>query len=126
MANNIFTKFKPEETFLKSVAKYESTIDELKYIDQVNSWCTKVTNNIIKHIIDIIADSLMILINVIYIYGNWSIPFNKNSIKKLPFYNLNKQETLIDFMKEICKFIIQKMKIFKHFNLIIIKVNKDN
>ena len=106
MANGIFTKFKPEETFLKSVANYESTIDELKSAEQVNSWCSK-----------------MILINAIYFKGNWKIPFYKNSTEKLPFYNYNKQETLIDFMK-----VTNKFDYFENENIQAIKLdyNKDD
>ena len=123
MANGIFTKFKPEETFLKSVANYESTIDELKSVEQVNSWCSKATNNIINHIIDSIDGSLMILINAIYFKGNWKIPFYKNSTEKLPFYNYNKQETLIDFMK-----VTNKFDYFEDENIQAIKLdyNKDD
>ena len=123
MANAIFTKFKPEETFLKSVAKYESTIDELKSVEQVNSWCSKATNNIINHIINSIDNSLMILINAIYFKGNWKIPFYKNSTEKLPFYNYNKQETLIDFMK-----VTNKFDYFEDENIQAIKLdyNKDD
>ena len=103
MANAIFTKFEPEQTFLKSVMKYKSTIDKLKSVEQVNSWCSKATNNIINHIIDDISGS-MILINAIYFKGNWSIQFNKNLTKKLPFYNFKNEEKLIDFMKVTNKF----------------------
>ena len=65
----------------------------------------------------------MILINAIYFKGSWKIPFYKNSTEKLPFYNYNKQETLIDFMK-----VTNKFDYFEDENIQAIKLdyNKDD
>ena len=69
MANAIFTKFKPEQVFLSMTGKYNSTVDNLISAEQVNSWCSKATNNTITKILDDINDALMILINAIYFKG---------------------------------------------------------
>ena len=71
MANAIFTKFKPETDFLKAVEMYKSTIEDLKSVEQVNSWCSKATNGKIPTIIDDISGVMMILINAIYFKGIW-------------------------------------------------------
>ena len=36
MDNAIFTKFKPEDAFIKSAEMYKSTIDKLIRADQIN------------------------------------------------------------------------------------------
>ena len=98
MANAIFTKFKPEPAFMKLIESYKSTIDDLISANQVNSWCSKATNNTINKIIDDINGVLMILINAIYFKGNWEKKFNANLTNKKPFYNFNKEEKITDFM----------------------------
>jgi serpin B len=77
MANAIFTKFKPEQVFLSLTEKYNSTVDNLISAEQVNSWCSKATNNTITKIIDDINNALMILINAIYFKGNWEKKFDE-------------------------------------------------
>ena len=98
IANAIFTKFKPESAFMKLIEGYKSTIDELISANQVNSWCSKATNNTINKIVDDINDVLMILINAIYFKGNWEKKFDAKLTDKLPFYNFNKEEKITDFM----------------------------
>ena len=98
IANAIFTKFKPEQAFLNSVEKYNSTIDNLISAEQVNTWCSKATEKTINKIIDDINNVLMILINAIYFKGNWEKKFDENLTNKMAFYNFNKEEKLTDFM----------------------------
>ena len=98
MANAIFTKFKPEPAFMKLIEGYKSTIDDLISANQVNSWCSKATNNTINKIIDDINGVLMILINAIYFKGNWEKKFDTKLTNKLPFYNFNKGKKITDFM----------------------------
>ena len=100
MANALFTKFKPEPAFFNLIKKYNSTIDDLISADQINSWCSKATNNTINKIIEDINDNLMILINVIYFKGNWEKKFDPKLTKKSTFYNFNKEEILTDFMNK--------------------------
>ena len=52
MANSIFTKFKPEKKFIKSVKQYQAEIDELNSVGQMNKWVRRATNNKIKSIVD--------------------------------------------------------------------------
>ena len=98
MANAIFTKFKPEPAFMKLIENYKSTIDDLISVEQVNSWCSKATNNTINKIIDDINKALMILINAIYFKGNWEKKFDIKLTNKLPFLNFNKEEKITEFM----------------------------
>ena len=98
MANAIFTKFKPEAEFMKSVELYKSTMDELVSVEQVNSWCDKKTHGKINKIIDDITGVLMILINAIYFKGIWKHTFDKKLTQKNSFLNFNKSEKKVDFM----------------------------
>jgi serpin B len=123
MANAIFTKFKPEQVFLSLTEKYNSTVDNLISAEQVNSWCSKATNNTITKIIDDINNALMILINAIYFKGNWEKKFDEKLTNKLVFYNFNKEEKITDFMN-----ITNNFDYFENQNIqaIQIKYNKDN
>ena len=123
MANAIFTKFKPEQVFLSLTEKYNSTVDNLISAEQVNSWCSKATNNTITKIIDDINNALMILINAIYFKGSWEKKFDEKLTNKLVFYNFNKEEKITDFMN-----ITNNFDYFENQNLqaIQIKYNKDN
>ena len=98
MANAIFTKFKPELDFFKAVEMYKSTIEDLKSIKQVNSWCSKATNGKIPTIIDDISGVMMILINAIYFKGIWKKTFDKKYTGKNEFLNFNKEKKMTDFM----------------------------
>lgn len=97
-ANAIFTKFKPEKSFMNLIKDYKSTIDDLISAEQVNSWCSKETNNTINKIIDDISGALMILINAIYFKGEWEKQFDVNLTQKATFLNFNKEEKITDFM----------------------------
>ena len=98
IANAIFTKFKPEPAFIKLIENYNSTIDELISVEQVNDWCSKKTENTINKIIEDINGVLMILINALYFKGIWEKKFDKNLNSKLPFFNFNKEEKITEFM----------------------------
>ena len=123
IANAIFTKFKPEQTFLNSVEKYKSTIDDLISAEQVNTWCSKATEKTINKIIDDISNVLIILINAIYFKGNWEKKFDKKLTNKMVFYNYNKKEKQTDFMH-----ITNNFDYFEDDNIQAIQLNynKDN
>jgi serpin B len=123
MANAIFTKFKPEPDFLKEVGIYKSTIEDLKSVEQVNSWCSKATNGKIPRIIDDINNVMMILINAIYFKGIWKKTFDNKLTRKNDFLNFNKEKKLTDFMN-----ISHDYRYFESNNVQAIEIdyNKDN
>ena len=123
MANAIFTKFKPEQVFLSMTGKYNSTVDNLISAEQVNSWCSKATNNTITKILDDINDALMILINAIYFKGTWDKKFDEKLTNQLVFYNFNKEEKIIDFMNMENNFDYFENQ---YLQAIQINYNKDN
>ena len=109
MANAIFTKFKPEQVFIKAVEMYKSTIDDLKSKEQVNSWCSKATNGKIPTIIDDINGIMMILINAIYFKGVWKKTFDKNLTTKNEFLNLAEGRNYEIFKSKYFKMVKQKI-----------------
>ena len=123
MANAIFTKFKPEQVFIKAVEIYKFTIDDLKSKEQVNSWCSKATNGKIPTIIDDINGIMMILINAIYFKGVWKKTFDENLTTKNEFLNFNKEKKITDFMN-----MSHDFKYFESKNVQAIEIdyNKDN
>ena len=123
MANAIFTKFKPEPDFIKSVNMYKSTIEDLVSAAQVNSWCSKATHGKIPTIIDDIAGVMMILINAIYFKGIWKKTFDKNLTHKNVFLNFNKDKINTDFMN-----MNQNFNYFENKNIQALQLdyNKDN
>ena len=91
----IFTKFKPEDAFIKSAEMYKSTIDKLISAVQVNKWCSENTHKKIDKIIDDISSVLMILINEIYFKGTWKKKFNeKLTIKKIVLIFIKRKKKL--------------------------------
>ena len=123
MANAIFSKFKPEPDFIKSVEMYKSTIDALVSAEQVNSWCFKATNGKIPSIIDDINGIMIILINAIYFKGIWKKTFDKKLTHKNEFLNFNKEKKLTDFMNMSNNFNYFESK---NVQAIEIEYNKDN
>jgi len=90
IANAIMTKFAPEKTFLYTASWYNSTVEALRNLKQVNDWCNKKTHGKIKRILDSLdSKTAMILLNAIYFKGMWYNSFKKSSTQKMPFYNLN-------------------------------------
>ena len=95
MANAIFTKFKPEDAFIKSAEMYKSTIDKLISANQVNKWCSDNTHKKIDKIIDDISGVLMILINAIYFKGTWKKKFDeKLTIEKIVLIFIKRKKKL--------------------------------
>jgi serpin B len=107
IANAIMTKFTPEKTFLYTASRYNSTVETLRNLNQVNSWCNKKTHGKIKKILDYLDQRIvMILLNAVYFKGKWYNSFKKSSTQKMPFYNLN------DKSKEIK---VERMTITENF-----------
>ena len=50
IANAIMSRFNPEKEFLYTSSKYGATVEPLKSVNQVNSWCSKKTHGKINKI----------------------------------------------------------------------------
>ena len=99
LANSIFTRQKPLNTFIEKIKDYKAKIDELKDANQINKWCNDETHGLIKKIIDEVRpDDIMILINVIYFKGIWKIQFDKRLTGKREFLNYQNEKNLTYFM----------------------------
>ena len=137
IANAVMTSFIPKKEFLNAVLDYESTIESLKNVAQVNNWCNLKTHGKIEKILDELEpDTVMILLNAIYFKGIWRKEFPENETITNNFYNFNDESKLIkvDFMsnKEVFNYyedkemqIIELPYIQDSMSAIIILPNKD-
>ena len=102
IANAVMTKFTPLEDFSKIAQEYLSPVEPLKSVEQVNNWCSNKTHGKIDKILDSLdPNTLMIILNAVYFKGKWYSTFDSYFTKKLPFYNLGKEEIEIDTMTQI-------------------------
>ena len=105
LANAVFTRFKPEKTFMNIVREYKAKVDLLKDANQVNKWCSDATHKKITNIIDTITENdLMVLINAIYFKGVWQKTFDKNKTIKNSFMNFNQKSVETFFMNMTSNF----------------------
>ena len=105
LANAVFTRFKPEKTFMNIVREYKAKVDLLKDANQVNKWCSDETHKKINNIIDNITENdLMVLINAIYFKGVWQKKFDKNKTIKNSFINFNQKSVETFFMNMTANF----------------------
>ena len=99
LANAVFTKFKPENSFTDIIKEYKAKIDLLKDAAQVNKWCSDATHGKISKILDSLdPNDLMVLINAIYFKGIWKYTFDKNKNTKNAFMNFNKEPKTVEYM----------------------------
>ena len=88
MANAVMTAFTPEEKFTNMAYTYESTVEALRNVEQVNKWCKEKTHEKINKILDEIEpNTVMILLNAIYFKGIWTKQFDPKNTYKMNFYN---------------------------------------
>ena len=91
LANAVFTKFKPVDTFIKMINQYNAEMQTLQSAEQINTWCNEKTKGKINKIIDTLTpNDLMVLINAIYFKGKWEKSFDKNMTYKNIFNNFGK------------------------------------
>ena len=76
MANFLFMKIEPKESFMNIAKFYKTNVSLLKDANQIKGWCNIATHNKIPNITDKINE--MILINAIYFKGFWEKKFDKN------------------------------------------------
>lgn len=92
IANAIMTLFTPKDNFINIAQKYESSIESLKNVAQVNNWCNIKTHGKIEKILDQLdPNTVMILLNAIYFKGTWLKEFPENETVIDTFYNMNKE-----------------------------------
>jgi serpin B len=97
MANAVMTKLRPKQGFMDAAQLYEATVEALKNVEQVNSWCNLKTHGTIPTIIDTLPpNTLMVLLNAVYFKGQWKVEFDeKNTTKKL-FYNYGDKSNAVN------------------------------
>ena len=105
IANAVMTRFKPLENFCSVADKYLAPMESLESVEQINEWCKEKTHGKIEKIIEQLSpETIMILLNAVYFKGEWINQFDKYFTKKLPFYNLSKNEIKVDTMLQIDHF----------------------
>ena len=105
IANAVMTRFKPLENFCSVADKYLAPMESLESVEQINEWCKEKTHGKIEKIIEQLSpETIMILLNAVYFKGEWLNQFDKYFTKKLPFYNLSKNEIKVDTMLQIDHF----------------------
>ena len=66
-ANAIMTKFSSEKAFLYTASWYNSKVETLRNLKQVNDWCNKKTHGKIKKILDKLKPEIvMVLLNCLF------------------------------------------------------------
>ena len=105
IANAVMTRFNPLKEFNVIAEQYLAPIEPLISVEQVNDWCKNKTHGKIDKIInELDPNTLMILLNAVYFKGEWASKFQPFLTKKLPFYNLGKEEINVDTMTQIKHF----------------------
>ena len=120
IANAIMTKVPPKKTFLDVASKYESSVESLKDVIQVNNWCKLKTHGKINKILNnLTPTTVMVLLNAVYFKGVWFKKFNIKKTTKKSFYNLNDKSLVkkVDTMS-----VTDKFKYFKNRQLQIIEL----
>ena len=119
MANAVFTRFKPESSFLDMIKEYKAKLDLLKDVEQVNKWCSDATHKKIPEIIDSLSENdLMVLINAIYFKGVWLKIFEKEKTYLKTFMNFNEKPIETYFMN-----ITEKFDYFENDDIQAISLN---
>ena len=102
IANAVMTRFNPLKEFNVIAEQYLAPIEPLISVEQVNDWCKNKTHGKIDKILnELDPNTLMILLNAVYFKGEWTSKFMPFLTKKLPFYNLGKEEINVDTMTQI-------------------------
>ena len=101
IANAIMTALTPKENFVDIALKYDSSIEPLKSVTQINNWCNLKTHGKIPKILEQIPpNTVMILLNALYFKGEWIKEFSENLTTIKTFYNFNDESksTKIEMM----------------------------
>ena len=101
IANAVLTLDDPKSTFLQIGRLYEATVEKLRNVAQVNSWCNLKTHGKIQEIIqEIEPNTVMLLLNALYFQGKWETEFDVSNTTRREFYNLDgaKKATTVNSM----------------------------
>lgn len=105
LANAVFTRVRPIESFSQMIKQYKANIDELKSTEQINKWCSDETHGKIQKVINNLSpNDIMILINAIYFKGIWKISFEKKNTLENCFRNYGEETIEVDFMCKTDKY----------------------
>ena len=105
MANAVMSRFTPLKTFLEIAKNYSAPHETLESVEQVNNWCDEKTHGKITKILDKLESYVqMILLNAVYFKGEWRNKFKEMFTKEKAFYNLGKEEKLVDTMTQLTRF----------------------
>lgn len=107
IANSVWYRegFPFHESFLAETRSYfDARIEALDFanpaaVTTINSWVSEATNDRIQRIIETIRqDHVMFLINAIYFYGKWHMPFDRPATRDAPFHALDGSTAPIPLM----------------------------
>ena len=99
IANAVMTRVKPKQAFMNAAVVYGATVESLRSVEQVNSWCNLKTHGTIPTIIDSLSpNTIMLLLNALYFKGTWRTEFDPKNTTKKEFYNLDKTVKRVDTM----------------------------
>ena len=68
---------------------------------EINTWVEKITREKIKDLLDptnLDSSTRLVLVNAIYFYGNWALPFAKNSTRPGDFFSTGDNTLKVPFM----------------------------
>ncbi|MDY0216561.1 MAG: serpin family protein [Bacteroidales bacterium] len=98
--------------FKTNIEKVDFKNQFLKVETQINKWVEKETQNKIKQLLPkntLTKETLMVLVNAIYLKAAWRYPFNESATTEKDFV-INENETVKS------KFMIQQKRGFKHLS----------
>lgn len=98
--------------FKTNIEKVDFKNQFLKVESQINKWVEKETQNKIKQLLPkntLTKETLMVLVNAIYLKAAWRYPFNESATTEKDFF-INEKETVKT------KFMIQRKSGFKHLS----------
>ena len=100
IANSVWVKDEIEKPFINTMKEqFDSGAYELRGAKEINDWVNEKTKGKIPSIIDRIEpDMIAVLVDAIYFYGKWKIPFNDYFNQIRPFYYENGNTSMIDYM----------------------------
>ena len=113
IANAIFSKFHPMESFIEIAMKYKAKSTKLDSADQVNQWCADHTNNKITHIIDNVSDIELLFINAVYFKSNWKYAFDPSLTAEHPFNNADGSTTNVKMMKQTHSYLYYETRSYQ-------------
>lgn len=89
-----------EEIFLKPISQYyqadvfEVDFKEQKTVTSINDWVSKKTNDMIPEALKQTSEQTrMILLNAVYLKGEWETKFKKEEVHPIPFYGTSGEQT---------------------------------